>query len=185
MIASGSSERGLSEVTITRSASRAAISPISGRLPRSRSPPAPNTQITRPPPDPASRQLAGRAQHVLERVGRVGVVDEHGEVLALVDRLEAARDAHAALERRDERVELDAERVRGGERAERVGDVEAARQRQRELALARGRAQREAAAVEAAAQLGSRCSRPARRRANVTHALRSRRRAGGRRGRRR
>ena len=47
MIASGSSERGLSEVTIATSASRAAISPISGRLPRSRSPPAPNTAITR------------------------------------------------------------------------------------------------------------------------------------------
>ena len=47
MIASGSSERGLSEVTIATSASRAAIAPISGRLPRSRSPPAPNTAITR------------------------------------------------------------------------------------------------------------------------------------------
>ena len=32
-----------------RRRARAAISPISGRLPRSRSPPAPNTQITRPP----------------------------------------------------------------------------------------------------------------------------------------
>ena len=48
MIASGSSERGLSEVTITRSASRGAISPISGRLPRSRSPPQPNTTCSRP-----------------------------------------------------------------------------------------------------------------------------------------
>ena len=48
MIASGSSERGLSDVTTARSASRAAIAPISGRLSRSRSPPQPNTQITRP-----------------------------------------------------------------------------------------------------------------------------------------
>ena len=47
MIASGSSERGLSDVTITRSASRRAIAPISGRLPRSRSPPQPNTTCTR------------------------------------------------------------------------------------------------------------------------------------------
>ena len=48
MIASGSSDRGLSEVTITRSASLAAMSPIIGRLPRSRSPPHPNTTWTRP-----------------------------------------------------------------------------------------------------------------------------------------
>ena len=64
MIASGSSERGLSEVTIATSASRAPISPISGRLPRSRSPPAPNTAIT-----PPLGELARRAQDVLQRAG--------------------------------------------------------------------------------------------------------------------
>ena len=48
-IASGASERGLSEVTTATSASRPAISPISGRLARSRSPPQPKTTITRPP----------------------------------------------------------------------------------------------------------------------------------------
>ena len=48
MIAGGSSERGLSDVTTTRSARRAATAPISGRFSRSRSPPAPNTTITRP-----------------------------------------------------------------------------------------------------------------------------------------
>ncbi len=47
MIAEGSSERGLSEVTIAMSARRAPISPIPGRFPRSRSPPAPKTTITR------------------------------------------------------------------------------------------------------------------------------------------
>ena len=47
-IASGSSERGLSEVTITASAIRAAISPMTGRFAVSRSPPAPNTTTTRP-----------------------------------------------------------------------------------------------------------------------------------------
>ena len=70
-IASGSSERGLSEVMIATSASRAPISPISGRLARSRSPPAPNTTIT-----PPVGQLARRAQHVLQRVRLVRVVDE-------------------------------------------------------------------------------------------------------------
>ena len=48
MIARGSSLRGLSDVTIARSASSAATAPISGRLPRSRSPPQPKTQISRP-----------------------------------------------------------------------------------------------------------------------------------------
>jgi hypothetical protein len=47
-IASGTSERGLSEVTTATSASRPAISPMSGRLARSRSPPQPKTTITRP-----------------------------------------------------------------------------------------------------------------------------------------
>ena len=48
MIASGSSERGLSEVTIAMSASSAAIRPMIGRLSRSRSPPQPKTQISLP-----------------------------------------------------------------------------------------------------------------------------------------
>ena len=42
-IAAGSSLRGLSSVTMTRSARLQATSPICGRLPRSRSPPQPNT----------------------------------------------------------------------------------------------------------------------------------------------
>ena len=92
MIASGSSERGLSEVTITTSARRAAISPISGPLA------AVAVAAGAEDADDARRgadQLARGAQHVLERVGRVGVVDEHGEVLTLLDGLEAAGHAHA------------------------------------------------------------------------------------------
>ena len=48
MIASGSSERGLSEVITVTSESSAPTRPIFGRLSRSRSPPAPNTAIRRP-----------------------------------------------------------------------------------------------------------------------------------------
>ena len=107
MIASGSSLRGLSEVTITRSARRRAASPISGRLARSRSPPAPNTATSRP-----AGELARRAQHVLERVGGVGVVHEHAEVLALVHRLEAAGHALEPGQRRGDRVERDARATR-------------------------------------------------------------------------
>ena len=96
MIASGSSERGLSEVTTGRSeSSRAGPRPSAAasadrdrrrsRRRRSASP---------------SVSLRGRAEHVLERVGRVGVVDEHAEVLALVDRLHPARDGLGAGKRR-------------------------------------------------------------------------------------
>ncbi len=46
-IEAGSSVRGLSSVT-TRSSAEAATDPMSGRLPRSRSPPAPTTTAMRP-----------------------------------------------------------------------------------------------------------------------------------------
>ncbi len=48
MIDSGDSERGLSDVTIVTSENVEATRPISGRLARSRSPPQPNTVMTRP-----------------------------------------------------------------------------------------------------------------------------------------
>src|SRR5207245_2746606 len=49
MIPSGRSDRGLSEVTQTRSARRAAMPPMIGRFPRSRSPPQPKTTPNRLP----------------------------------------------------------------------------------------------------------------------------------------
>src|SRR4029077_3555598 len=81
------------------------------------------------------------------------VVDERGEVLALVDGLEAPGDADAALERRDEHVEIAAELVHGGDRAEGVRDVESAAQRRGDLALTGGRAEREGNPAEAHAQV--------------------------------
>ena len=60
MIASGSSQRGLSEVTMATSASSAATFPISGRLPRSRSPPAPKTTM-HPAVAELARGAAGRS----------------------------------------------------------------------------------------------------------------------------
>ena len=77
-IASPSSPRGLSSVTITRSAWRSAIAAICGRLPRSRSPPQPNTQIRR-----AWRVRAQRGQRLLQRIGRVRVVDDHQRLRAV------------------------------------------------------------------------------------------------------
>ena len=74
---------------------------------RGRRPRRTRTMHARPP-----ASLARGAQHVLQRVGRVGVVDEHREMLALVDRLEAA--GHAAGRRRAPRrswPRLDAQRA--------------------------------------------------------------------------
>ena len=123
MIARGSSLRGLSEVTTARSASRLTTSPMSGRFARSRSPPQPKTQITR-----RRRKPACLGEDVLERLGRVRVVDEDGEGLALVHRLEAARHPGDVLDAAHDRVVLDPEQARGCDRAEDVLDVEAAAQ---------------------------------------------------------
>ena len=60
-IAAGSSLRGLSSVTTSTSASRAAISPMIGRLPGSRSPPAPITTSSRPVGQRTQRRAARRS----------------------------------------------------------------------------------------------------------------------------
>ena len=60
-IAAGSSERGLSSVTITASASRAATSPMIGRLPASRSPPQPKTTMSCPSLRPQRRKTFSSA----------------------------------------------------------------------------------------------------------------------------
>ena len=84
MMASGSSLRGLSEVSTTRSARRAATSPISGRFERIAV--AAGAEHDQHPP--AGGGLARRLEGAGERARLVGVVDEHRERLALVDRLE-------------------------------------------------------------------------------------------------
>ncbi len=66
-----SSERGLSSVTMTTSAFSAAMAPITGRLPRSRSPPQPNTQTSLP-----GGIGPQRVEHMRQRVGLVGIVDD-------------------------------------------------------------------------------------------------------------
>ena len=81
---SGSSVRGLSLVTMATSARSAAMRPISGRLPRSRSPPQPNTTINRP-----VREGSHRVDRALERIGGVRVVAQHGR--PRVDDLQPAR----------------------------------------------------------------------------------------------
>ncbi len=69
----------------------------------------------------------------------MGVVDEHGEALTLLDGLHATGYSHSALERLHQRVQVGPEGVRRGERGERVGHVEAAGERERKRAWTDGR----------------------------------------------
>ena len=111
MIARGSSDRGLSLVTTVRSASSAAVRPIIGRFARSRSPPQPNTTITRP-----VGQRTCTPEHAEDAIRRVCVVHYHRELLPCLDRLHPA--GHAAARPRSPRaavVERDPERRRGGD----------------------------------------------------------------------
>ena len=141
-------------------AARPPRAPISGRLPRSRSPPAPKTTISRP-------RVSSRAVRsaVLQGVGLVRVVDDDREGLALVDGLEAPGHAPGApaAPRGDRRV-VDAQRARHDDRAERVEDVEAARQRRAQLEPVdrEGRAARVGASTAVARTWASGASRPMR-----------------------
>ncbi len=124
MIASGSSLRGLSLVTIARSAFAVAARPMSGRLARSRSPPAPSTTINRPcVSDRAARSTFSTL------VGRVGVVDHHEEPLPHLDRLDAAGYPTHGRDRVRRDAVVDPERPSGRERGQRVLDVERPAQR--------------------------------------------------------
>ena len=90
-IACGDSLRGLSSVMTMSSASSAAIAPMIGRLPGSRSPPQPNTTTSRP----AQCARAAR-QRLAQRVGRVRVVDHRERRLRAAEGLHApGRGAHA------------------------------------------------------------------------------------------
>ena len=87
MMAAGSSQRGLSEVTMATSASSAAVAPIAGRLVAYAV-----TAATEHDEDTVVADgLAGGGEHLGQAVGRVGVVDDDRERLAGVDRFEAAR----------------------------------------------------------------------------------------------
>ena len=149
----------MSDVTITRSASRAAISPISGRLARSRSPPAPKTTITRPVGDLArGRAAPSPARPACARSRRARANSCPSSTACT--RPGTGRDVR---ERRGHHVELEPERVRRGHRHERVGGVEAPAQRQLDRRLAGGRADGERVAAEPGADGRPPASRPARR----------------------
>ena len=114
---------------------------------------------------PARAELSRRAQHIVERVGGVRVVDDHAERLPCLDRLEAAGDARDGLEAAPDRIRVDSERARRGDCARGVLSVEAAAQAQggAELVVARRSRSRRAARLPAAAPTRRRGSRPRRR----------------------
>ena len=71
-------------------------------------------------------ELTRRSQNRGERVGRVRVVDEHGERLALVDRLEATRDTSDVRDSLCDRVLVEIEQQPCSDGTEDVLDVEPA-----------------------------------------------------------
>ncbi len=71
MMPSGSSLRGLSEVTTTTSAVSLSLAAHEGPLPSVASPPQPMTAINSP-----AREAPSRTQDVVHRIGSVGVVDQ-------------------------------------------------------------------------------------------------------------
>src|SRR4029453_11848424 len=68
----------------------------------------------------------GLAKNILERLGSVRVVDEHGERLPLVHSLEPSRHAGDVLDTGRDLLRIDPEDARGFHRAEDVLDVEPA-----------------------------------------------------------
>ena len=110
--------RGLSLVRMATSAPCSTARPISGRFWRSRSPPAPNTQISRP------AVTCRRAfKTPLSAVGRVGEIDEHAERLAALDPLQPARHVADRFQPADDRGQLDAVGQPHGRRRQAVVDV--------------------------------------------------------------
>ena len=148
-MAAGSSLRGLSLVTTTRSASLAARRPISGRLPRSRSPPQPNTQINSPPEPTAPRSAASAFSM---RVRRMRVIDDYQRRIVAAEALHASRRSLDVGEELQRALQLDAADQQGSEHTEHVRCVERADQPGIELTPAPGGFDRERQATRRGSQ---------------------------------
>ena len=96
-----------------------------GRLPLSRSPPQPKTTIT-----PARGERAHRIQHVLQRIGLMGIIDI-GQCtgLAVSDEFQTAGSADELFQRLQSDRNGNAGRNGKPGRDQRVGDLEIARER--------------------------------------------------------
>src|SRR5207247_4512450 len=78
--------------------------------------------------DPASGQVTRGPERGLQRAGRVRVVDEHGERLSLLHRIESPRHTVYRFDALLDRSLGDPERARGSCRCERILHVEASLQ---------------------------------------------------------
>ena len=123
-MARADSERGLSSVMTRMSASRAATSPMIGRLSRSRSPPQPRTMITRPvTTSRVARDGPGRRRPGCGRSRRgPGTPGRRRPAPSGPGRRGSRRMASAAT------LRLDPVMDGGGQRGQRVGHVEASGQ---------------------------------------------------------
>ena len=138
--------------------------PSCGRLPASRSPPQPNTHHSWPPRCRGQRAQAG--QRLVERIGRVRVVDHHQRLARPARRapcgpgtLRAARRPPTASRQRQP------ERAQRAQHAQQVGDVVLADQLRRSTLAARALLDhREAQACRAVADVARRAGAPRRRR---------------------
>ena len=119
--------------------------------------------------EPPRTELARGAQHVVERVGRVRVVDDDAEGLAHLDGLEAAGNAGDGFEALPDGIGIDAERVGRSNGTRRVLAVESAAQPQLGAELVgagecqRARAARRPAASPTRRRRSRRRHRPGRR----------------------
>ena len=95
-----------------------------GRLPRSRSPPHPKTQMTLP-----RAQTPERRQHRLERVGLVRVIDQHRHPRFARHRLQSAGGPWASPHTLRHRIRFDAQGHRHSRGAQDIEQVDFAEQR--------------------------------------------------------
>lgn len=110
---------------MTKSASLPAISPIIGRLPLSRSPPAAEHQNQM-----SAAEFANRAQDVLQRIRRVAVIQNHAVRRAGIEHLHTARHGDHGFQTLADVLQRYAQDQRTRCCRQRIVDVEHARQQQ-------------------------------------------------------
>src|SRR5260370_40429018 len=129
MISDGSSLRGLSDVSTTKSLPLPAASPISGRLLRSRSQQAAEDRNHPAVPQSAMNKIAGDAGQVAQSIVGVGVVHNYGKQLATVHAFKSPRHLLETPHGFGDLVKRTAAGVGGSRSGMNVVDVDAANQR--------------------------------------------------------
>ncbi len=129
----GSSVRGLSLVTMTRSLPRAAACPINGRLVRSRSPPQPNTSNYT-----CKIQSSQNFQNLGQGIGSMGVINKHQRLPGNSHRFQAAVDAGNGSQAVDNMIRIDSQSQGGAAGGQDIGKIIMADQGRAEFEAAEG-----------------------------------------------